>query len=393
MLVKMKDLYDQLKKLNIEIDLVAGEAGLSNMVSWFHVVEGLDIITFLEGQEIVMTTGIALKEKNVKLIDVVKASLQHGASAMIVNIGPYIESIDDETIAFCKENQFPLFVCPWNVYMANVIKIITQEILRHQEKQNELITCLKNAICFPNQQELYIPGLQRYDYEIEWKYCISIMKVIDRKTNQTVSKEELKTLRMRLENTLAFLSPHSLTFRLHDDIVICFADQSENSIRMNINRVIENMSLRVRKKYKLYIGIGRNTLSIRCLNKTYAIALKVAKLQQKLDRPYEVLSYTDMGISKLFLAMDDTEIMKEYYHQMLAELVRYDELNHTDYVDFLDVFFEEGCKASSVAERLYIHRNSVNYKLKKIETILDCDLNDFQTRASIMVALKLRWLL
>ena len=40
-----------------------------------------------------------------------------------------------------------------------------------------------------------------------------------------------------------------------------------------------------------------------------------------------------------------------------------------------------------VAEELFVHRNTVNYKIKKIEQILDISLSDFKVRAEIMTAI------
>ena len=69
--------------------------------------------------------------------------------------------------------------------------------------------------------------------------------------------------------------------------------------------------------------------------------------------------------------------------------MRYDELNKTEYVEFLKVYFKEAGSVINTADALYLHRNTVNYKLRKIEEILNCDLTDFDTKVELYLALKL----
>lgn len=393
--VKVKDIYKRIQENNnnINIELLAGEGGMSNLIDWFHFVEGVETTGFLEGREIIIVTGIALKEKGNTLIEIMQKALEKGASAIIVNVGRHILSIDSDMIDFCNEHSFPLFTLPWEVYMSNVAKIIAQEVQNNYKRKNELVSSFKNAIFFPEKQEFYSADLARYDYQVDWKYCISIIQVHDRHSSEIVPAEELRRIKKYLENTLAYLAPQTVVFRLNDALVVCFANYLEENISHMMTQLIDNLPRYCHKEYLLYVGIGRNTLSVRCINKTYNIAKKVVRLQTKLDKPYQVLSYKDLGISQLLLAMEDTEIMSEFYANKLKYLVDYDEMNQTDYCQFLEIYFEEGCRVQEVANKMYLHRNSINYKLKKIEEILACDLSDFTIRVELMVALKVRLIL
>jgi len=144
--VKVKDVYKNIQEHMNEIELVAGEGGMSNLIDWFHFVEGVETTEFLEGREIVIVTGIALKEKGDTLIEIMQKSLEKGASAIIVNVGRHILSIDPEIIDFCNEHGFPLFTLPWEVYMSNIAKIIAQEVQNNYKRKNELVSSFKNAI-------------------------------------------------------------------------------------------------------------------------------------------------------------------------------------------------------------------------------------------------------
>ena len=81
--------------------LLAGEKGLKNIVQWVHVVEQYDMDNFLIGNEIILTTGIALNNKHT-LLDFVKKLYSCKVTGIIINIGPHISKITNDVIDFCS---------------------------------------------------------------------------------------------------------------------------------------------------------------------------------------------------------------------------------------------------------------------------------------------------
>ena len=59
MAVTVRQLIQQLD-MELTMRPVAGESGLGHIVRWIHMVEGVEISSFLQGGEIAFTTGIAL---------------------------------------------------------------------------------------------------------------------------------------------------------------------------------------------------------------------------------------------------------------------------------------------------------------------------------------------
>ena len=76
-----------------DIKLVAGKNGLTNAVEWVHMVDTTEIADFLSGGEIAFTTGIGVGEK-MSLLALVDRVYKNHASAMVVNIGPYVAEIN-----------------------------------------------------------------------------------------------------------------------------------------------------------------------------------------------------------------------------------------------------------------------------------------------------------
>ena len=83
-----------------DMHLIAGKNGIDNVVRWVHMVEDIEVPDFLHGNELVFTTGIA-HFGNEWLLDFVTGLKKSNASGIVVNIGPYIDSIPSKVIVYC----------------------------------------------------------------------------------------------------------------------------------------------------------------------------------------------------------------------------------------------------------------------------------------------------
>jgi DNA-binding PucR family transcriptional regulator len=78
-----------------------------------------------------------------------------------------------------------------------------------------------------------------------------------------------------------------------------------------------------------------------------------------------------------------------YYRGLLAPLLRYDREHHGDLVKTLDAYLRHGGNASRTANALYVHRNSLRYRLARIQALTDLDYDDADSRLALQVALLL----
>jgi PucR family transcriptional regulator, purine catabolism regulatory protein len=73
----------------------------------------------------------------------------------------------------------------------------------------------------------------------------------------------------------------------------------------------------------------------------------------------------------------------------VAILRRFDDEKHPDLLLTLEAYLDAGGNGVRAAERLHIHRSTLNYRLVRIHAIIGSDLADAQTRTNLLVALKL----
>lgn len=76
-------------------------------------------------------------------------------------------------------------------------------------------------------------------------------------------------------------------------------------------------------------------------------------------------------------------------HQVLAPLLEYDARTGSDLTRTLHVYVESGGSIAATAERLFLHRNSVGYRLQRIQELSGLDPRDRATRLVLLVAFAL----
>lgn len=65
----------------------------------------------------------------------------------------------------------------------------------------------------------------------------------------------------------------------------------------------------------------------------------------------------------------------------------YDRERRSDLLKTLRVYFETGANASEAADRLFLHRNSLLYRLARIEELVGLDLKDSRARLALQLGL------
>lgn len=348
------------------------------------MVENKEISTFLDGKELVFTTGIGASTPE-SLFSLIKDNVKNGASGMVVNIGPYIKEITNEMIDYCNEMDFPLFVVPWQVKMARIIKVFCSYILEAEKNNVELASAFRNAIYSPEQEKLYVPVIEEHGIRNNGKYYMAIVGI----KGIPVSEMKLKDIKQKTDFMIDQLYGKAIVSEFEDSLVILFSDLKREEIVEFFNRLVKVL----REKYSeifFQIAIGDEVVRLNNLSKSYSQAYRLQRVNKGELIGNTIKSYGDIGALKILLELDYDDVVKDFIVETIEALDEYDKLKGTDYVKVLGLYLQHNGKVNVVAEELFVHRNTINYKVKRIESILDCDLSDFMTRLNLAIALMLK---
>ncbi|MEM5770481.1 MAG: helix-turn-helix domain-containing protein, partial [Bacillota bacterium] len=79
---------------------------------------------------------------------------------------------------------------------------------------------------------------------------------------------------------------------------------------------------------------------------------------------------------------------REYIEQHIGKLLEYDQAKQTNYLETLEDLLR-GVSVRETAKKHHLHPKSVVFRHKSIARMLNIDLNDYQTRLALGLALQL----
>jgi|DewCreStandDraft_5_1066085.scaffolds.fasta_scaffold00030_83 purine catabolism regulator len=139
---------------------------------------------------------------------------------------------------------------------------------------------------------------------------------------------------------------------------------------------------------ELSVGIGRYRPGITALHESYREAEQAAITGERVYGPGRVTYFGDLGLYRLLLSLQDSPALREFYEETVAALVEYDRRNKTELVRTLEGYFEAHDSPTEAAQLLHVHRNTLLYRLRRIEEITGLSLDDAEVRLALHLALR-----
>ena len=74
--------------------------------------------------------------------------------------------------------------------------------------------------------------------------------------------------------------------------------------------------------------------------------------------------------------MEDKPLLEQCRHPVLASLEAYDAGKNTELYETLKIYTKTGFSKNHTAELMFMHRNTVNYRIQQIENLFSVDFSD-----------------
>lgn len=125
---------------------------------------------------------------------------------------------------------------------------------------------------------------------------------------------------------------------------------------------------------KAQIGIGSIVESIRDLGRSYKEAQTALQIGSIFENDKSIINYNNLGIGRLIYQLPST-LCRLFLKEVFDE-GSYESLD-TETLLTIQKFFENDLNVSETSRELYIHRNTLVYRLDKIQKITGLDLRNF----------------
>lgn len=231
---------------------------------------------------------------------------------------------------------------------------------------------------------------ERFEHDMTQTHIAIVLSWRDEKSPST---RRLETLVNSVINSQR--APALVWQREREEEVLVFhATDPEDPIDYSM-KLASAFSSEIQRQYpqnKVAVGLGQAARDISAWRTSYRDAVQALELAVRLQTDVP-LYIGDLGVYQLILSLSDREKLLSFTERTLGTLLDYDMRQHADLIKTLEAFFTCHGNLSQTAEMLIVHRNTLLYRMNRINEIAEIDLNRPETRLALHLALTIRRLL
>lgn len=135
------------------------------------------------------------------------------------------------------------------------------------------------------------------------------------------------------------------------------------------------------------VGIGTTVTGIKDLARSFKEAQSALEVAKVFDTERTIVSYDNLGIARLIYQLPTT-----LCEMFLKEVFKRGSIESLDQETLFTIqrFFENNLNVSETSRKLFVHRNTLVYRLEKIKKLTGLDLREFEDAIVFKVALMVK---
>ncbi|MCL2212562.1 MAG: helix-turn-helix domain-containing protein [Oscillospiraceae bacterium] len=132
------------------------------------------------------------------------------------------------------------------------------------------------------------------------------------------------------------------------------------------------------------VGVGTVVDNIKYLARSFKEAMIALEVGKIFDADKNIICYEDLGIARLIYQLPTT--MCDMFIKEVFKREAYESLDN-EILSTVVVFFENNLNVSETARKLFVHRNTLVYRLDKVQRLTGLDLREFDHAITFKVAM------
>ncbi|MEN8241393.1 MAG: helix-turn-helix domain-containing protein [Chloroflexota bacterium] len=360
------------KRLNIIADYPSADLGLF----WADITEQLSEIVNLPAP---LQDRHQAGEQNTKIVQ----KISGGISRVVVPITAgnvargYLSVIGMEgtldTLDHLAAEEGAL-ICAIDMSRAKAVRETEKKL------QSDLLTALLQENLSPRDAKLWVDamGLDQTQSHAALQFTWTSPNPPSRRRLETVINGEVNRMGIKV-----ILNPAG-------EAVICFCqvppENNGHQLALELGENVLKQTLREYPNALVSCGVGSPTDNLNKWHISFREAGLALDMASRLDAD-KPLYYPDLSVHRLLMLLEDNPELKIFQEDILGSLLAQEGKNK--FIETLEAYFEQQGNLSQTAEVLYIHRNTMTYRLERIAEITGMDLNNPDTALAMHLALKI----
>ena len=380
-MVTCRDIY------NLKLDgmeLIAGKEGLDRIVSWFYVVQNRLYKDHMNQGNFALVVVDDARFDFEEFGKIMEELNESGISGLAVSVVDDKESIPHKITDKAEELSLPLFRVRWDkASFVDISQSIGNLIMETNILNKRTGDYLYNLLFGYDVNDRYVEKISgQFGLDFSKPYRVGIIAV-DRKYGVNLEQDEhiYEYYANCLNQEVIRMKGHPMFMRFLNKFVLLFEAGKDKEIEQELEEMLYRLDENPQFK-----GVIQSTCILGAaytdpgkFGQSYQEAKSLIPKKDLLPNPSrkKVLSASSMGIYKYMFQSDNQGEILEYCNEKLDKLEEYDHANGTFLQETLLAYYMNGFNTVKTAEALYIHRNSLIYRLKKSEELLGMELTDY----------------
>lgn len=158
--------------------------------------------------------------------------------------------------------------------------------------------------------------------------------------------------------------------------VLLYAKQIDQTLSSDEEAIIEHV-----------IGIGSVTNQLKDIARSFKEAQIAVDVGHVFDESVAIMNFENLGVGRLIYQLPTT-----LCEMFLSEVFKRGSIESLDEETLFTIqkFFENNLNVSETARKLFVHRNTLVYRLEKIKKLTGLDLREFDNAIVLKVALMVK---
>lgn len=383
------------------ITLKAGFKGAQRVVRWPYVAENDTIAPWVRGGELVFVTGINHRRTADNLCEMVREAHEHDVAGIVILTGPeYIREIPNAVLSLANELGFPVLEQPYNLKMVLVTEVISNAIVQDNllgQSVKLFLTRLINGFaeapelihlragelglcdsrpyaCLALRQSAPLPAAD--DTDQQW-YLLHQRTQLEQVMSDLLKRRGVDWPVLVYEQDLLVIwpTPERNISELGEEL---------NQARTALHRELPELDI--------YMGVsdlqpGLTSLSTAVEQARQALGFALQNQHQ------HIIFNEQLGIVRLFASIPQRKLLADFCQQQLGPLCFARDHATQELRTTLSHYLNAFGNQQQAARELEIHRNTLSYRLKRLQQLLHVDLDDPFRRLNLQNALLIEQIL
>jgi len=256
-----------------------------------------------------------------------------------------------------------------------------------------------------NQQEIAIAKARELNYLFPVPFIVLIMQGISSIESKSLYEDYQRNdeFFFQIKRKIRSMNHNVIFWTQGSKLIMYFPSNNQYPLNhpKDLNLILDRLNIfqdeGFFKDYSNSMSIGISNIESDIYNFPYAYhcaqrSLNVGKILAD-QKGWNITKFSEIGILRFVGLNENQGVLKRYCDETIGKLVQYDIENGTDNLKTVKAFLDNNQNIKKTASSLYIHYNTVKYRIKKAIELIGDFINSPQERLAIEFALQIHQLI